>query len=70
MTPKEIGKLVRKYRKSQKLLQRQLAGVTGVGERFIIELEAGKPTIQLGKALKVLQMLGCRIEILPPRSRN
>ena len=70
MTPKEIGKLVRKYRKSQKLLQRQLAGVTGVGERFIIELEAGKPTIQLGKALKVIKMLGCQIEILPPRSRN
>ena len=70
MTPKEIGKLVRKYRKSQKLLQRQLAGVTGVGERFIIELEAGKPTIQLGKALKVIKMLGCQIEILPPRSKN
>ena len=70
MTPKEIGKLVRKYRKSQKLLQRQLAGVTGVGERFIVELEAGKPTIQLGKALKVIKMLGCQIEILPPRSKN
>ena len=70
MTPKEIRKLVRKYRKSQKLLQRQLAGFTGVGERFIVELEAGKPTIQLGKALKVIKMLGCQIEILPPRSKN
>ena len=68
MTSKEIGKLVRKYRKSQNLLQRQLAGVTGVGERFVVELEAGKPTIQLEKTLKVIKMLGCKIEIVPPRS--
>lgn len=55
MTPEEIGKLVRKYRRSQNLKQRQLAGVTGVGERFVVELEAGNPTIELGKALKVIK---------------
>ena len=70
MTPEEIGKLVRKYRRSQNLKQRQLAGVTGVGERFVVELEAGKPTIELGKALKVIKMLGCKIEIMPPRSKD
>ena len=70
MSPKEIGKLVRKYRKSQKLLKKDVGGLTGVGERFIIELESGKSTIQLGKALKVIKMLGCQIEIKPPRPRN
>ena len=68
MSPREIGKLIRKYRKSQNLQQKQLAGVSGVGERFIVELEAGKPTIQLGKALKVIKMVGCKVEIIPPRS--
>ena len=66
MSPKKIGNLVRKYRKSQKLLQYQLAGACGVGVRFIVDLEAGKPTIQLGKALRVLHMLGCKVEIKPP----
>ena len=70
MSPKEIGKLVRKYRKSQKLLKKDVGGLTGVGERFMIELESGKPKVQLGKALKVIKMLGCQIEIKPPRSRN
>ena len=70
MTPRKIGSLVRKYRKSQKLLQYQLAGVCGVGVRFIVDLEAGKPTIQLGKALRVLHMLGCKVNIEPPGKRE
>ena len=43
--------------------QRQLAAVSGVGLRFIVDLEAGKPTTQLGKVLQVLQTLGCSLEI-------
>ncbi len=70
MTPKEIGKLVRQYRKEQNFLQFQLAGVCGVGVRFIVDLEAGKPTIQLGKALRVLHMLGCKVNIEPPGKRE
>ena len=38
--------------------QRDLAGANGVGERFIVELEAGKPTAQLGKALAVAKSVG------------
>ena len=67
MSPKKIGNLVRKSRKSHKLLQHQLAGACGVGVRFIVDLEAGKPTIQLGKTLRVLHMLGCKVEIEPPK---
>jgi hypothetical protein len=46
--------------------QDELAGVANVGLRFIVELEAGKPTVQLGKTLQVLSALGCSIEISPP----
>ena len=45
MTSKEIGKLVHKNRKSQKLFQHQLAGACGVGLQLIVDLAAGKLTI-------------------------
>lgn len=43
--------------------QEELAGVAGVGTRFVIELEAGKPTIQLGKAMAVLAALGLMLSL-------
>ncbi|MFC3635974.1 helix-turn-helix domain-containing protein [Camelimonas fluminis] len=39
-----LGPLVRTERKAQRLTQEQLAGLTGVGGRFVRELEAGKAT--------------------------
>lgn len=66
MTPKEIGRLVRETRRAQGLRQDQLAGVAGVGPRFLVELEAGKPTAQVGKTLGVLEALGCTLRIEPP----
>ncbi len=55
---KDIGKFIRNERKKQGLTQDDLAGLSGTGRRFISELENGKPTIQLGKALLVLNALG------------
>jgi y4mF family transcriptional regulator len=66
MTAKQLGATVRAARVAQGLRQDQLAAAAGVGLRFLIELEAGKPTAQLGKALDVLNALGCRVEIISP----
>jgi y4mF family transcriptional regulator len=66
LTPAEIGAIVRTSRKAQRLRQDQLAGAAGVGLRFIVDLEAGKPTAQIGKTLLVLQALGCSFHITPP----
>ena len=63
LTPAQIGDIVKQVRKAQKVNQSQLAGVSGVGLRFIVDLEAGKPTAQIGKVLKVLETLGCSLEI-------
>ncbi|OHV79688.1 helix-turn-helix transcriptional regulator [Ensifer sp. LCM 4579] len=68
--PADIGNLVRSTRKEQNLRQDELAGVAGVGLRFIVDLEAGKPTAQIGKVLQVLQTLGCSIDILAPGERR
>ena len=61
-----LGAIVRRERKAQKLKQAELAAVSGVGIRFIVDLEAGKPTLQLEKVLHVVRTLGCTITITPP----
>lgn len=66
MTSADIGGIVRAARKDAGLRQYELAGAAGVGLRFIVELEGGKATAQVGKALQVLDALGCSVEILPP----
>ena len=70
LTPSDIAGIVRIARKAQGLRQDELAGAAGVGVRFIVDLEAGKPTAQLGKALQVLEALGCQFEIVPPPERK
>ena len=58
-----ITETVRLTRKTQGLRQDQLAAVAGVGVRFIIDLEAGKATAQLGKTLAVLEALGLDVHL-------
>lgn len=65
-TPQKIGELTRKTRNSLGMTQRDLALTSGTGLRFIIELEKGKPSCQVGKVLMVLQTLGIRIELVAP----
>ncbi len=65
MKTKTIGKLVRKSRKEQGLSQVEAAGYLNVGTRFLSDLENGKPTIQLEKALHVLNGLGFKIIAVP-----
>src|ERR1700704_778894 len=55
-----FGSLIRSRRKALKMRQDQLALATGVGRRFLIELEAGKPTCQLGRSPLVAEALGLR----------
>lgn len=65
-TAQEFGSVIRAARKAQGLRQDQLAGAAGVGVRFIVDLEAGKQTTHLGKALAVAAALGLRVIIEEP----
>jgi HTH-type transcriptional regulator / antitoxin HipB len=58
-----FGQAIRAARKAQGLRQDQLAGAAGVGVRFIVDLEAGKPSAQLGKALHVAATLGLVVSL-------
>lgn len=54
----EFGRAVRERRRALGLTQQDLADRCGIGKRFIVELEAGKVTIQLGKALTAAKEVG------------
>lgn len=59
----ELGKLVEAVRKRQGLTQADVSGVAGLGNRFMVDLEKGKETIQLQKVLDVLAQLGLEVVI-------
>lgn len=65
-TPQQIGALIRHTRKSLGVTQRSLALTSGTGLRFIIELEKGKETCEIGKMLSVLYTLGIKMALIPP----
>ena len=65
MTAKSLGHLIRDRRKLLGMKQADLALVSNTGLRYISDLENGKETCQLGRALKVLESLGLNTTIQP-----
>ena len=61
--PEQLGTVIRARRKQLKVTQKELAMASGTGLRFIVDLEKGKPTCQIGKFLHVIQALGLKIRI-------
>ena len=61
--PEQLGAAVRARRKELQVTQKELAMACGTGLRFIVDLEKGKPTCQIGKALQVIQALGLRVRL-------
>lgn len=60
-----LADFVKNKRKSVKLTQPELAEKSGVGLRFIRELEQGKETLRLDKVNQVLQLFGHQIGAVP-----
>lgn len=58
----ELGLLIRATRKSQKVRLDDLAGSAGVGHVFAREVERGKPTVQLGRVMRLLGELGIQLK--------
>jgi HTH-type transcriptional regulator/antitoxin HipB len=58
--------LVRDTRKRLGVTQKDLALTAGTGLRFVIDLERGKETCELGKSLRILQTLGITVTLTPP----
>ncbi|PKL94620.1 MAG: transcriptional regulator [Gammaproteobacteria bacterium HGW-Gammaproteobacteria-8] len=60
-TAEDLGAVIRRARKAQGLTLEQLSGLSGLGIRFLSELERGKASAQLGKALDVARLLGIEV---------
>ena len=57
----DLGSLIQCVRKEQGLTQIDISGLAHTGNRYIVDLEKGKPTIQMQKALDVLALLGLEL---------
>jgi len=60
-TVADLGRVVLGARKEQNLTQADIAGLAHTGNRFLVDLEKGKPTIQMQKALDILELLGLEL---------
>ncbi len=60
---RQLGDTIRIARKQLALTQSQLALAAGVGVRFVVDLEAGKPTVRLEQVLRVIEALGGEITL-------
>ena len=70
INPEQLGAAIRTRRRQLKVTQKDLAMTCGTGLRFIIDLEKGKPTCQIGKILQILQALGLKFQITIPGEDN
>lgn len=64
LAPWELGAFVRARRRANRLSQRELAELAGVGPRFVSELERGKPTLRLATVDAVLAVFGKRLGLV------
>jgi y4mF family transcriptional regulator len=61
LSTKDIGAAIRRERKRQGYTQVQLSELTGIGVSYIGNIERGKETAEIGKALDLLTLLGIDI---------
>jgi hypothetical protein len=64
-TSADIGAIVRATRQDGDTDQATAAGLTGVGTRFLGDLERGRPNLRIGLVLHVLDRLGLEVWIAP-----
>ena len=62
-TPSDIGIAIRLRRKELGLTQIELAERVGVGITYLSNIENGKETAEIGKALHILSMLGLNMYV-------
>lgn len=66
-TAYELGQFIRDQRTSRRLTQAQLAEMTGVSRKWLIDLEGGKRATDLSLVLRTFNALGIELEA---RSRD
>ena len=71
MNGKSLSEYVKQMRKEHNLTQIELSEKSGVGLRFVRELEQGKETVRLDKVNQVLNLFGAEVGVvLMTKSEN
>ena len=60
-----LSKYVKTMRKEHNITQVELSEKSGVGLRFVRELEQGKQTLRLDKVNQILNLFGCEVGVVP-----
>jgi y4mF family transcriptional regulator len=66
----ELGLVIRAVRKSTQVRQDDLAAVVGVSRQFTVDVEKGKPTVQLARVLRLLKELGIELSVDIPSAAS
>lgn len=62
-TPRDLGSAIRDRRRRLNLDQDGLAKQIGVSRKWIIDVEKGKPGVEIGLILRTLDTLGLRLSL-------
>ncbi len=62
--PFDVALAVRGRRRQLKLRQSEVARAAGVGREWLVDLEHGKPSVELGLVLRTLEVLGIEVDVL------
>ncbi len=65
MKQTRLSEFVKEMRKRYNLTQVELSEKSGVGLRFVRELEQGKETLKLDKVNQLLLLFGCEVGVMP-----
>lgn len=65
MNSNSLSRYVKQMRKEHNLTQIELSEKSGVGLRFVRELEQGKETLRLDKVNQVLNLFGAEVGVVP-----
>jgi transcriptional regulator with XRE-family HTH domain len=65
-SPEDLGRIIRAVRKSTDVRQDDLAGAARVSRQFTVDVEKGKPTVQFGRVLLLLNELGIALNVEIP----
>jgi HTH-type transcriptional regulator / antitoxin HipB len=65
MDAKDLGVAIRSARKALKLTHLSVSKATGLSVQFLVDLEKGKPSVQMGKAMEAAGFFGIQMQISP-----
>ena len=65
-----IATMLKELRERARLTQAELAKRSGVGLRFVRDVEQGKPTVRVDKVNQVLALFGYHLEVVKDRETS